>query len=236
MRLSTRLPLLFAFLLGSYAAHAQQPATPTLSDDSVRVMSGLVQTSVRQLRTIYFEPNDAQAVQLIDAAVRDITPINQRLRQYTAGLNREQQQELTRRLRQQPWQIELQTLLRSPQYKGFEARAAKNPDLKAASVRLRSAGLIGSGSTPPAPAATAAAGPAVSAPKPAAANSLVPVKPESAGAVASAPGQHHTVQKGETLYSIARQYKTTPAQLQQWNDKAEPSVKIGEVLVVEATR
>ncbi|TGE10248.1 LysM peptidoglycan-binding domain-containing protein [Hymenobacter fodinae] len=45
----------------------------------------------------------------------------------------------------------------------------------------------------------------------------------------------HTVQQGETLYSISRRYAVTPAQLQEWNNKTDTGVKIGEVLVVKPT-
>ncbi|MDU0371891.1 LysM peptidoglycan-binding domain-containing protein [Hymenobacter endophyticus] len=255
--------LLTAGSLASFSTQAQQVAPPApqhtttrpvLSNDSVRVMSGLVETSVRRLRAIYFEPNDTKATQLIDAALVDIPVLNQRLSHYTASLPREQQQLLAQRLRQQPWQVELNTLLRSPQYAGFDARAAKNPALQEAAERLHASGFMGT-AKPVAAKAPAAApmgtisiptAPAVTKSKAQpAANSLMPAaKPGAAPVTKSAtpadkvgfPGQHHTVQKGETLFSIAKQYKTTPAQLQQWNDKAEPSVKIGEVLVVEAGR
>ena len=46
----------------------------------------------------------------------------------------------------------------------------------------------------------------------------------------------HTVAKGETLYSIARLYKVTVADLQTWNAKPDMSVKIGEVLRVSGSR
>ena len=51
-------------------------------------------------------------------------------------------------------------------------------------------------------------------------------------APAATPGTatQHTVAKGETLYSIARRYKVTVADLQAWNAKPDPSVKVGEVL------
>ncbi|WP_201981490.1 LysM peptidoglycan-binding domain-containing protein [Hymenobacter rubidus] len=44
----------------------------------------------------------------------------------------------------------------------------------------------------------------------------------------------HTVAKGETLYSIARLYKVSVADLQAWNNKPDGAVKIGEVLRVSA--
>ena len=65
----------------------------------------------------------------------------------------------------------------------------------------------------------------------------------AAAAVTAAPSApaaevavQHTVVKGETLYSIARRYQVTIADLQAWNGKAEAdkSAKIGEVLRVQA--
>ncbi|MBH8558182.1 LysM peptidoglycan-binding domain-containing protein [Hymenobacter negativus] len=44
----------------------------------------------------------------------------------------------------------------------------------------------------------------------------------------------HTVAKGETLYSIAKRYQVTVADLQAWNNKPDASVKLGEVLRVQA--
>jgi membrane-bound lytic murein transglycosylase D len=44
----------------------------------------------------------------------------------------------------------------------------------------------------------------------------------------------HTVVKGETLFSIARLYQVKAADLQAWNNKPDGSVKIGEVLRVQA--
>lgn len=247
MRFVFRTLVLAGLSFGAFAARAQQTTpTPTLSDDSVRVMSGLVQTSVRQLRAIYFEPNDARAAELIDKALVEIPVLNQRLSHYTASLPREQQQQLAQRLRRQPWQVELNTLLRSPQFKGFDARAAKNPDLKLAAERLRASGFLGTSR-----AATAATSPAAPGVAAAPAATAAPAKPQPAvAAVAAAPKAqapaptpkaaanlaHHTVQKGETLFSISRQYGVTPTQLQEWNDKPDNGVKVGEVLVVEAAK
>ena len=60
--------------------------------------------------------------------------------------------------------------------------------------------------------------------------------PEAAGAVVamSAAPATHTVVVGETLYSIARRYGRTTAELQQLNDKVTTNVKVGEVLRVRA--
>ena len=44
----------------------------------------------------------------------------------------------------------------------------------------------------------------------------------------------HTVVKGETLYSIAKRYQVTTADLQAWNNKPDASVRLGEVLRVRA--
>ncbi|GAB3305860.1 LysM peptidoglycan-binding domain-containing protein [Hymenobacter tenuis] len=231
--------LLSGLALGSFSAQAQQtPAPPAaLSDDSVRVMSGLVQASVRQLRAIYFEPNEAQTIKLIGAALHDIPAFNQRLSHYTASLSREQQQVLAQRLRKHPWQIELRTLLNSPQYRGFDARAAKNPELKAAAAQLRTAGFMGTGATPAAVASTQTVTPAP-APAPAATTPVaapVAATPAAAPKPAVSATHRHTVVKGETLFSIARRYGVEPAQLQAWNGKASSGVKIGEVLTVEAS-
>ncbi|OGX86324.1 hypothetical protein BEN47_01895 [Hymenobacter lapidarius] len=59
--------------------------------------------------------------------------------------------------------------------------------------------------------------------------------------VAAAPGvsfgaaSQHTVVKGESLFSISRLYKVKVADLQVWNGKLDESVKIGEVLRVQAS-
>ena len=52
----------------------------------------------------------------------------------------------------------------------------------------------------------------------------------------AAQATQHTVAVGETLYSIARRYQVTVADLQAWNGKAvaDTSAKIGEVLRVSA--
>ncbi|AHJ98884.1 LysM peptidoglycan-binding domain-containing protein [Hymenobacter swuensis] len=250
---SVSLVLAVAGTVGSFRAQAQQttsiPAV-TLSNDSVQVMSGLVASSVRQLRAIYFEPNDAKTAQLIDEALVQIPALNQRLSRYTASLPREQQQQLAQRLRQQPWQVELNTLLRSPQYKGFDARAAKTPELKAAADRLHASGFMGTArpvaakAPAPAPMGTIAT-PSASKPLPVAPSPKLPVgtaalAPAARSQPATVPAKpatdaarSHTVQKGETLFSISRQYNVKAAQLLEWNSKADGKVKIGEVLVVE---
>lgn len=230
MRFSFRvLSLGSLLLLLSFTGRAQQvPAngTTALSEDSVRVMSGLVQTSVRQLRAIYNEPDDARATQLIETALQEMPAYNQRLSHYTASLPREQQQQLAKRLRQQPWQVELQTLMRSPQYRSFNARTAKNPELKAATERLQKSGFVG---TVKPGIAVASAAPA-SKPGAAPVANLVPAKPAE---LALSSTRQHTVVKGETLFGIARHYKVKPADIQAWNSKPDNSVRIGEVLTIQ---
>lgn len=204
MRFLSRILTFSSLLLPLSLAAQTQQATPAasapagsvaLSEDSVRVMSGLVQASVRQLRAIYYEPNDARATQLVETALLQIPAYNQRLSTYTASLPREQQQALAQRLRQQPWQIELQTLLRSPQYKDFNTRTARSPTLKAASDRLAATGFLGTrpagakptaGSVAKAPAATPdkAVASAPAAPK----ASVVTGKPAPTTTPATMPG------------------------------------------------
>ncbi|MBC6696792.1 LysM peptidoglycan-binding domain-containing protein [Hymenobacter puniceus] len=208
MRFLSRILTFSSLLLPlSLAAQTQQtaPAVPVapvaLSEDSVRVMSGLVQASVRQLRAIYYEPDDARATQLVETALLQIPAYNQRLSSYTSSLPREQQQLLAQRLRQQPWQIELQTLLRSPQYKDFNLRTARSPTLKSASDRLAATGFLGTKPNAAKPAASTAAAkatpttspdktinakPAVAAP--AAKTPAVVAKPVSGNAPTAVPG------------------------------------------------
>ncbi|MDB5271508.1 MAG: hypothetical protein JWP58_4548 [Hymenobacter sp.] len=68
----------------------------------------------------------------------------------------------------------------------------------------------------------------------------VPKAPKKAApaAATAAPAvqtaTQHTVAKGETLYSIAKRYQITVADLQAWNNKPDASVKLGEVLRVQA--
>ena len=46
----------------------------------------------------------------------------------------------------------------------------------------------------------------------------------------------HTVAKGETLYSIAKRYEVSVADLQTWNSKPDQNVRIGEVLRVQVVK
>ena len=47
--------------------------------------------------------------------------------------------------------------------------------------------------------------------------------------------RHHTVMRGETLFSIARKYQTTPDAVQKLNDLPTPRIKVGQKIVVKAT-
>jgi LysM repeat protein len=199
------LPLSLAAQTSQTTPVAPAPAV-ALSEDSVRVMSGLVQASVRQLRAIYYEPDDARATQLVETALLQIPAYNQRLSTYTASLPREQQQLLAQRLRQQPWQIELQTLLRSPQYKDFNTRTARSPSLKAASDRLAATGFLGTrphsskpvaSSAPKSPAATTP-DKAVAA-TPAAKPLTAPAKAAPSSAPAALPGNALVAAKAKPL-------------------------------------
>lgn len=55
----------------------------------------------------------------------------------------------------------------------------------------------------------------------------------SVSPTATAAAQQHTVAAGETLYSIAKRYEVKVADLQAWNAKPDPAVKVGEVLRVQ---
>ena len=46
----------------------------------------------------------------------------------------------------------------------------------------------------------------------------------------------HTVAKGETLYSIAKRYEVSIADLQTWNGKPDQNVRIGEMLRVQVVK
>ena len=71
-------------------------------------------------------------------------------------------------------------------------------------------------------------------PAPAAAAPVyIPAAPAPAAADTAGTTIRHTVAKGETLYSIARLYKVTVADLQAWNGKLDQTAKLGEVLQVK---
>ncbi len=50
---------------------------------------------------------------------------------------------------------------------------------------------------------------------------------------ASAQNTTHTVQQGETLFSIAQQYNIEVQQLRQWNDLQGNDLTVGESLIVK---
>jgi LysM repeat protein len=207
----------------SLAAQTQQtaPAAPApavaLSEDSVRVMSGLVQASVRQLRAIYYEPDDARATQLVETALLQIPAYNQRLSAYTASLPREQQQLLAQRLRQQPWQVELQTLLRSPQYKDFNTRTARSPNLKSAADRLAATGFLGTKPATAKPAAgstnkaTATLAPDKAAATPASKPLTFSGKPAPGNASGTIPGNSLAAAPAKPLAAPVTLAKPAPA-------------------------
>ena len=72
--------------------------------------------------------------------------------------------------------------------------------------------------------------------KPAAPVAAAPVAaaPAAPAAMVLSPNAKHIVQKGETLYSIARLYKVTVADLKTWNTKADDTARVGEVLKLQA--
>jgi membrane-bound lytic murein transglycosylase D len=112
-------------------------------------------------------------------------------------------------------------------------------------IRLRP--LAAAPAAAPAPRPVAPADETATTPRPASKGNpalYVPPAPKAAGAQASArpaaeptaapaSGQHTVVAK-ETLYSISRLYNVTVDELKSWNNKTEPTVKIGEVLRVKA--
>ncbi|GAB2960243.1 hypothetical protein GCM10027048_29820 [Hymenobacter coalescens] len=85
------------------------------------------------------------------------------------------------------------------------------------------------------PPATATAPPAAS-PAPATARPVPPAAPAPSVAVEPVPASgQHTVQKGETLYAVARRYGLRPADLIQWNNlPPSPALRLGQVLRVAA--
>jgi LysM repeat protein len=50
------------------------------------------------------------------------------------------------------------------------------------------------------------------------------------GAAIPAPPKSHTVQMGETLYSISRQYGCSVEQLKEWNPQMGDVLRAGEKL------
>ena len=63
----------------------------------------------------------------------------------------------------------------------------------------------------------------------------VPVKPSKAAVEAGATGsklEYHTVEKGETMYSISKRYDVTISQIQEWNNLTDTGVKLGQRLKI----
>ncbi len=66
----------------------------------------------------------------------------------------------------------------------------------------------------------------------------VPVSKSSLGETSSASGEHreqpvfHEVMQGETAYSISKKYNTDVPTILMWNNLKEPSIKIGQKIIV----
>lgn len=54
----------------------------------------------------------------------------------------------------------------------------------------------------------------------------------SESAIAQQSEQEHTVQKGETLFSISQQYGVTVGELKEWNNLQSNDLQLGQVLIV----
>ncbi len=48
----------------------------------------------------------------------------------------------------------------------------------------------------------------------------------------SAPASYHTVQSGQTLYSISKLYNTTVSNIQKWNNMSGTNLEVGQQLIV----
>lgn len=55
---------------------------------------------------------------------------------------------------------------------------------------------------------------------------------EEENAIISSQPKNHTVQMGETLFSISRQYGCTVEQLKIWNPQLKSILKPGEALLI----
>ncbi|WP_426493002.1 LysM peptidoglycan-binding domain-containing protein [Hymenobacter sp. 102] len=80
----------------------------------------------------------------------------------------------------------------------------------------------------------------MAAPLPAPVTTAKPA-PAAAKPAVSAPGAapaevKHTVQTGETMYSVSRKYGVTIKQIMEWNNKPDFSVKPGEVLLIKSAK
>ncbi|MHA6249668.1 LysM peptidoglycan-binding domain-containing protein [Pontibacter sp. CAU 1760] len=61
-----------------------------------------------------------------------------------------------------------------------------------------------------------------------------PATAASATKSAAVSSPYHTVTTGETLYQISKRYGVTPGQLQNWNNLADNSIRLGQELRVQA--
>ncbi|RSK35421.1 LysM peptidoglycan-binding domain-containing protein [Hymenobacter metallilatus] len=80
----------------------------------------------------------------------------------------------------------------------------------------------------------------MAAPLPAPATTAKPTpataKPALSAPVAAPAEVKHTVQTGETMYSVSRKYGVTIKQIMEWNSKPDFSVKPGEVLLIKPAK
>jgi membrane-bound lytic murein transglycosylase D len=84
---------------------------------------------------------------------------------------------------------------------------------------------------PPAPTPAPTASAKVTAPQPA----ITPTAPAATTVEPVPANGQHVVQKGETLYAVARKYALRPADLIAWNNlPASPALRLGQVLRVIA--
>lgn len=58
---------------------------------------------------------------------------------------------------------------------------------------------------------------------------------ETSSAERSAQTQTHTVEAGETLFSVSKQYQVTIAELKAWNDISSNNLKVGQTLTIHPT-
>lgn len=119
-----------------------------------------------------------------------------------------------------------------------QAAPAPAPAAKVAPVAKAAVTPVAKAAPVPVQQAPASARPTTGRVNPAAL--YMPKKGAAAAPAAPAPAPvgtvvQHTVVKGETLSSISRLYNVKVADLQTWNAKTEPAVKIGEVLRVQTT-
>ncbi|GGG31575.1 LysM peptidoglycan-binding domain-containing protein [Hymenobacter glacieicola] len=105
----------------------------------------------------------------------------------------------------------------------------QNPSLRIGQVlRLTAPDAVSGAVTPAAPVSK----PSPATPKPA----VTPAAAPSVAAPAAPAAVRHTVQPGETMYSVSRKYGVTIKQIMEWNGKPDFSVKPGEVLVIKPAK